>query len=329
MTEAKDKSKKLAVIGVVAGALAAGLKGRRHHQDVHVAHSAPMKLSFDDWKVALLAAKDAIGERHIPAFAAGVAYYSVLAFFPFLAALVAVAALVISPEQLETLTVTAQRYLPADISEVVATQLQNLVSRRSDNVVAATIAIAIAIFGASIAAKGLVVASNAVYGVKESRGWLAQQLWGVLWTLVGIGFVTVTLALLAVNGGVLEHFGLPPVLITFVLYVRWLVLLLFCMFGLAVFYKYGPNRPRVRWQCVAWGAVLATVAWLIATSAFFFYVRSFASYTQSYSLFTGIIVFMIWMNLSALIVLLGAEINHQLEQVGHKKRGGLFRKGRY
>lgn len=302
----------------------ASLKGRQHLEPVHVEHGTPVKLSWSDWKLALLATKDAIGERNLFAYAAGIAYYSVLAFFPFLAALVAVAALVISPEQLQALIEAANRYLPADVASIIASQLQGLVSRRSDNLLAAIIAIAIAIFGASVAAKGLVVASNVVYGVKESRGWLAQQLWGVGWTIVGIGFVGTTLALLALNGRVLNHFGLPSLLVSVALYGRWVALVLFCMFGLAVFYKYGPNRPSVRWHCVVWGAVIATIAWLIATAGFFIYVQNFGNYTQAYSLFAGIIMLMVWMNLSAIIVLLGAEINHQLEKVGHKKRGGLF-----
>lgn len=317
-------SRRAITLGLMTAMLVTSLKGREHLKPVHVQHGTPMRLSSDDWKTALLATKDAIGERHLPAFAAGIAYYSVLAFFPFLAALVAVAALVISPDQLETLVGAAERYLPADVASLVATQLERFVSRRSDNILAAIIAIAVAIFGASIAAKGLVVAGNVVYGVKESRGWLLQQIWGVGWTVFGIGFVAVTLALLALNAGVLEHFGLPSLLISVLLYGRWLMLLLFCMAGLAIFYKYGPNRPNVRWHCVIWGAVLATIAWLLTTVGFFVYVQNFANYTQSYSLFAGIIMLMVWMNLSALIVLLGAEVNHQLEKVGHKKRGGLF-----
>lgn len=320
-----SKSQKLAIIGILAGTLAAGLKRRQHLDVVHPsAHGNPVRLSGKDWKTALIGTKNALGDKHLPTLAAGVAYYSILALFPFLAAAVAIAALVISPEQLDALIRTTQEYLPADISSVIASQLQSLVSRRSDNIVAATIAIAIALFGASGASKNLVIASNVAYEVKESRGWLAQQAWGIIWTVAGIGFAVMTVALLAVNDALLEHFGLPPLVINTLLYGRWLILLAFSMFGLAVFYRYGPNRPRVRWQWVSWGAVLATTVWLITTSLFFVYVQNFANYTQSYSLFAGIVVLMIWMNLSALIVLLGAVVNHQLEIVGHKRWGGFL-----
>ena len=317
-------SRKAITASLLSAAFMAGLKRREHFEPLHVQHNTPMKLSRNDWKVALFGTKDALGDKNLPSFAAGIAYYSVLAFFPFLAALVAVSALVISSEQLAALIGAAELYLPADVSSLVASQLERLVSRRSDNVLAAIIAIAVAIFGASVAAKGLVVASNVVYGVKESRGWLAQQIWGVVWTVFGIAFIAITLAFLTLKGDLLEHFNLPPALITALLFGRWLVLLASCILGLSIFYKYGPNRPNVRWHCVIWGAVLATTAWLLATIGFFVYVQNFANYTQSYSLFAGIIMLMVWMNLSALIVLLGAEINHQLEKVGHKKQGGLF-----
>ncbi len=98
---------------------------------------------------------------------------------------------------------------------------------------------------------------------------------------MGIVFGFLFAALLAVNYTLLEYFGVSSLLIPWVLYGRWVLMLLFTVLGLSIFYKYGPNRPHVRWQWVSWGAVIATVVWLIATSLFFVYVQNFASYTQS------------------------------------------------
>lgn len=158
-----------------------------------------------------------------------------------------------------------------------------------------------------------------MYGVKETRGWLTQQVWGVVWTAAGIVLGIIVLSLLALNGTILNHFGVPDVLQAVLLWSRWLVAVILTALGLAVFYRNGPNRPKPEWRWVLWGAGLATGSWLIATSAFFTYVQNFANYTQSYSLFAGIIVLMIWLNLSALILLLGAEVNSQLETIGRNK----------
>lgn len=325
----KNEGKKFAIMGLIAGFFAAGLKARELGGDGHIAHDGPTKLTKSEWKRVLLETKDALGSKNLSSLAAGVAYYSTLAFFPFLAAAVAIAALLITPRQLGDLVHAAEMYLPEDISRVIASQLKILVSRRADNLLAAGIAIAVALFGASGASKNLVIASNVAYGVKETRGWLAQQLWGIAWTAVGIVFGFLVMALLAVNHALLAHLGVPPFFIALLLYGRWLVMVALAVFGLAVFYRYGPDRARVRWQWVSWGAGIATVLWLAVTALFFVYVQHFANYTQSYSLFAGIIILMIWLNFSALIVLLGAEINHRLEIVGREapvRKGRIFRR---
>lgn len=323
----KDSSKKLAIVGLVAGLFAAGLKTRQQ-VEASTIHGGPTKLSWREWKHALNEAKNALASKNLPTLAAGVAYYSTLAFFPFFAAAVALSALLITPHQFKELLTAVEVYLPEDVSDIIASQLHILVSHRSDNVLAATIAIIVALVSASGASKSLVIASNVAYGVKESRGWLAQQLWGIVWTLAGIAFGFIFVALLAINHTILSHFGIPDTAARALLYGRWIVIVLFTIIGLAMFYRYGPDRSKVRWQWVSWGAMIATIVWLAGTILFFVYVQKFANYAQSYSLFAGIIILMIWLNLSALIILLGAEINHRLEVAGrerHERLNGLFR----
>jgi membrane protein len=92
------------------------------------------------------------------------------------------------------------------------------------------------------------------------------------------------------------------------------VLILIVALFLAVFYRYGPNRETPYWQWVSWGSVLASVLWLGVTALFFVYARYFADFSDSYSVFAGIIVLMTWLNLTAFIVLLGAEVNNRLEK---------------
>lgn len=324
MTHLSTDGKKVAVASMLVGILATSLKRRHRPGSAQGAPHGPAELSRSEWKEVFIATKNALGGKNLSTLAAGIAYYSTLSLFPMLAAAVAVAALLITPDQLNGLIDAAQRYLPEDISGVVASQLQNLVGRRTGNILAAIIAIAVALFGASGASKNLVIASNIVFDVRESRGWLAQQIWGIIWTVAGIAFGFFVVAFLAVNASFLGHFGVSGALAQGLLYGRWVALLVFTIFGLSIFYKYGPNRPHVHLRWVVWGAAIATIVWLVATLAFFVYVQNFANYTKSYSLFAGIIALMIWMNLSALIVLLGAEINHQLEVISHRKRGGFL-----
>jgi membrane protein len=316
------EGKMLAIAASISGILAAAFKVRKSlggKNDQSGIPRGPGKLSISDWKRALSETKNALGSKNLSVLSAGVAFYSTLAFFPLLAAAVAIAALVITTDQLQSLASATESYLPGDVSGVVTEQLERLVSRRADNLFAAIVAIGLALFGASGASKTLVTASNVAYGVKETRSWLAQQAWGIVWTLGGIGFGFIVVGLLAVNQDALEYFGFSAQIASLLLYGRWPMIMLLLIFGLAVFYRYGPNRSNARWQWVSWGAVIATVVWLIATALFFAYVRSFGAYNQSYSLFAGIVILMVWLNLSALIVLLGAEVNHRLEAVGREK----------
>jgi membrane protein len=314
--------KTLALIGLLGGILAASLKSRKSFTEgagEEPVIRPPVKLTFGDIMQALLETKNALGDKNLTVLSAGVAYYATLAFFPLLAASVAIGALLITTEQLQALASVAETYLPGDVSGIVTEQLERLVSRRADNVLAAVIAIAIALFSASGASKTLVTASNVAYGVEESRGWLAQQAWGIVWTVGSIAFGFTVISLLAFDQGVLQYLGVPGSVSSVLIYVRWPAIVLMLIFGLAIFYRFGPNRTGARWQWVSWGAIIATVVWLVATVLFFAYVRNVGNFDQSYSLFAGIVILMIWLNLSALIVLLGAEMNHRLEKIGRDK----------
>lgn len=305
----------LAIVGAVVGFVAAGLKpARQDATETSDPLTNPVQFSLKDWKLAFKAIKKAFGTKNLPMLAAGVAYFSTLAFFPMLAAAVAISALLITQEQLQQIITAVETYLPDDIARLVATQLQALVGQRAGNVLAATIAIAVSLYGASAATKNLVVAANIAYGVQESRSWLMQQIRGLGWTIGGIVFGFVVALLLVLNKTILQNIGVFSPLSETLLYGRWVVIVLLITLGLAVFYRYGPNRYKPQWQWISWGALTATVLWLAGTSIFFVYVQNFGNYDRSYSLFAGIIVLMIWLNLSAFTVLLGAAVNHALEK---------------
>jgi membrane protein len=106
---------------------------------------------------------------------------------------------------------------------------------------------------------------------------------------------------------------MPAWLAWTVLIARWFIIAALMTVGLAAFFRYAPNRSNPHWQWVTWGSLIATVVWLLATTIFFVYARYFANYTESYSVFAGILVLMIWLNLTSFALLLGATINYKLE----------------
>lgn len=308
-------SKSWWLLGVLAGVGAATYAVRRVIRPGRVElASTPADLSWPSWRKALLQTKDAIGDRRLGPLAASIAYGGTLAFFPLVVACVAIASILISPEQINDVVAALTTYLPSDIAGLLTAQLSNALDNNSANVLIAVAAVALALFGVSGAMNALVGALNVAYQREETRGLIKVRLISLgLTCLLVLGFLLV-LPLLVLGGDILRWLGVPELLVTVFSVLRWVVLAVIMMLGLAVVYRYAPDRPNAKWQWVSWGAIMATLLWLVVTAVFFIYAQNFANFSQSYSLFAGIIVLMIWLNFTGLIVLIGAAVNNQLEK---------------
>lgn len=286
---------------------------RTRTTDIEMAQT-PIDLSWSSWKRALLKTKDAFGNKNLSMLASGIAYGGTLAFFPLVVAAVAIASAAMSPDQIKEVVQTISQYLPKDIAGLLTAQLTNAMDNTSANVLVAVSAIAIALFGVSGAMNSLVNALNVIYVRDETRGLVKTRLVSLGLTSMMVVGIIVILPLIALGGGLLESWGVPQPLIVLFSILRWPLLALVMMLGLSIVYRYAPDRPNARWQWVSWGALMATLSWLVVTVLFFVYVQYFANFSQSYSLFAGIIVLMMWLNYTGLVVLVGAEVNHQLER---------------
>lgn len=276
--------------------------------------STPTDLSWKSWKKALLKTKDAIGNKNLSMLASGIAYGGTLAFFPLVVACVAIASILISESQINEVVAAISSFLPSDMAGLLSAQLTNAVNNESANILIAVAAIALALFGVSGAMSSLVNSLNVTYKVEETRSIIKVRLISLGLTCLMIVGLLIVLPLIALGGDLLRSIGAPEPFIWVFSILRWLLLAVVMVVGLAIVYRYAPDRPRARWQWVSWGAVMATLLWLVVTALFFVYVQNFANFSESYSLFAGIIVLMMWLNFSGLIVLVGAEVNHQLEK---------------
>lgn len=278
------------------------------------AANSPLKFRWVDWKRALLATKDAISAKRIGILAAGIAYFATLAFFPLMAATVGIASFIINDDQLHDILTGIEGFLPADIASLISTQLATALQDRASSLFIIIFGILLSLFSISGAITNLLSAANVSYEVKETRTFIRLRLASL--AIMASGAVTgiLIIGLLLLNEPLLAAIGIPDPVITTVSIIRWPIIALIVTVSLAFFYRYGPNRNNPKWQWVTWGSVIAAVVWLIGTAAFFVYARYFANFSESYSVFAGIIVLMTWLNLSAFIVLLGAEINYRLEQ---------------
>jgi len=175
------------------------------------------------------------------------------------------------------------------------------------------VAILLSVWGATRGTRSLIVALNIAYGEEDTRGLIQQNLMAFGMTLFLI--LVVVTAIIAVVGApiVLGFFGpdrLVPVLIH---WLRWPLLAFVAMLALAVLYRYGPARRKAQWRWLPVGSVLALGLWLVASSLFSLYVSRFADYNATYGAVGGVIILLMWLYLSALAILLGAELNAELE----------------
>jgi membrane protein len=275
---------------------------------------SPPQLSKGDWKQALKETRGALKNKNLPMLAAGVAFFTTLSFFPMLAAGVAIAALVIDQGQIAQIIASLDTYLPKDLASLVSTQLQTLSGKDAGNALVAAFAILLSLYSASTATQNLINATNRGYDVDESRGFIKVKLLSIALTLGGLLFTFLLLPLLLATTDFLTGIGIPHVLAAAIIWLRWPLVLILITIALAAFYRYGPDRKDPKWQWVSWGAGAATLIWLIGTALFFLYAQNFGSFSESYGVFAGIIILMTWLNLTAFIFLLGAEVNHRLEK---------------
>ncbi len=295
-----------AALGVV------GLMSYTHHKELA---SSPRDLSWKSWKRSLIETWRAIGDKNIGMLSAGIAYFGVLAFFPLMAAIIALAGIAVRPEEVQKTALEISQFVPADIHKLLVTQLENATGNIASNQLVVAVGITLSILGVAGAIGNTMNALNIMYEIKEKRSFIQQRITSIVLTLGLIMVMIAIIPLLFAGSDVLRWLNVPSAFIDIFSIVRWVLLAGIMMVSLAVLYHFGPSRqPRTAWQWVSWGAIMATLLWVIGSALFFVYLQYFANFSDSYSLFAGLIALMIWLNLSSFIVLLGAEINHRLEQ---------------
>lgn len=251
----------------------------------------------------------------VPLLAAGVAFYSFLSLFPAMIAAVTVYGLVADPQTVARQTKAISEALPSNAASIITDQMEAIAAQPQQSLgLGLIIALALALWSASGGVGNIVTAINVAYDEEETRGFVKRKLLALGFTFGAIIFVTVAVTLIAVAPAVLDAFVPDGPLHVLINVARWVGLVIAVAVALAVLYRYAPDRdsPRLSWVSV--GAAVATVIWIAASVGFSLYVDNFGSYSKTYGALAGVAVLMLWLWLTAFIVLLGAEINAEAEQ---------------
>jgi membrane protein len=246
--------------------------------------------------------------------AAALTYYALMSLFP--ALLVGAAALGFFGQQ--ALVDNAASYLkdagaPPEVVDAVTSALASALKQRGTAFGALLLGLGTALYGASGAFGAVGSALNQVWRVKEGRGFVKHKAQNLMWTTLLIVLSLVTTVLLFLGGGlaadVLGVFGLGDTVVTVWSWARWPAALLAAMLMYAIVFYAAPNVEIRHWRYITPGAVFGVGATLLASAGFFFYVSNFSSYSATYGAFAGVVILLIWLNLSSTVLLLGAELN--------------------
>lgn len=275
---------------------------------------SPGEIPRAGWKDILLRTRREAERDSISLVAAGVGFYSLLAIFPALAALISIYGLVADPAAIERQVQAVIHIIPAEAAGVLQQQLQSLASQpRGGLSLGVAAGILLALWSASAGVKALIQGLNIAYGEAEQRGFIKLNAIALLLTLGGVLFMIFALGLIAVLPAAIRLFGLDGLPAAIASLASWPLLLAMIVVGLAVVYRFGPSRNEPRWRWVSWGAGVAAALWLAGSVLFSVYVANFGNYGKTYGSVGAIVILMMWFYLTAYSVLLGAELNAEIE----------------
>jgi len=256
-------------------------------------------------------------EDNLTDWAAALTYYGVLAIFPALLALISILGL-LGESTTQTLIDNISQVAPGSAKDIATDAIENLQSNQGAAGIAFVVGLALALWSASGYVAAFMRASNSIYDVDEGRPIYKTLPVRLGTTLVLLILMVVTIVGIAVTGPVAEQvgklFGLEDTAVDVWNIAKWPVLLLIVSFMFAFLYWAAPNAKQPGFKWVSPGGILGVVIWVIASVAFAFYVANFASYNKTYGSLGGVIVFLVWLWISNIAILLGAEFNAELER---------------
>jgi membrane protein len=258
-------------------------------------------------------------EDNLTDSAAALTYYAILSIFPALLALVAIVGLVGDPHTVtKEMTTLVSSIGPASAAQTFQGPIQGLTKSSGTAGILLIAGIVAALWSASGYVGAFMRASNVIYEVEEGRSIIKLRPLQMLVTLVLVLLLAVVLVALVLTGPLASKVGsavgIGSSVVTVWNIAKWPVLLIVVMFMIALLYYSSPNAKLRSLKSIFPGAVLAVVVWLVASAAFAFYVANFGSYNKTYGTLGGVICFLVWMWITNVAILLGAEINAERER---------------
>ncbi len=278
--------------------------------------TSPWAIPASGWKQIARRTWTEVSTDNVGLISAGVAFYGFLAMVPMLGAIVLSYGLVASPETVVANINAIASVMPAEAAKLIGEQLLNVVTTSGGKKgLGLLVALAISLYGAMNAASAIVMALNVAYEEKEKRGFFALYLLSFLITLAGICAIfgaMLSIAVLGFLGSLLP--SLPEPVVALGKVGSYVLMALGGAAAAASLFRYGPARAHARWTWLTPGSLLTALLWLVITLGFGIYVANFGNYDATYGSLGAVVVLLTWLYLSAYVLLLGAELNSEIER---------------
>jgi len=276
--------------------------------------TTPWQIPFRGWKDILWRTWQQLNEDRLLAVAAGVVFYGLLALFPAITAFVSFYGLFARGATISQHLSTLADVVPRAAFGIIEDQIGRIVSKGDVKLSFGFVfGLGLALWSANAGMKAIMDALNVVYDEKEKRSFLWLNMVSLGFTLGAIAALLTAVAAVVVFPLVLARFGLGTWSETLLAILRWPALLVLVLLGLSLLYRFGVSRREPKWRWVSVGSLFAAAAWLIGSVLFSWYLGRFAPYDETYGSLGAAIGLMMWMWLSVIVILFGAELNSEIE----------------
>ena len=291
------------------------LELRRAHERGRGRHAThPLQIPWRGWYDILWRTYREMNSDRLLSIAGGVSFFVLLAIFPAVTALVSAYGLFFNTSTITDNLSLLNDVVPDNVLSIVHEQASRIASNSGRALsIGFVVGVVASLWSAMSGVKAIIDALNVIYEQKEGRNVLKLNVVALVFTLAGFAAFLLAIAAIVVLPLILSPIGLGSMTETLTRIARWPVLLVVLLIGLAVLYRYGPDRRAARWQWVSVGSVFAAVTWIAASFLFSWYLTSFANYNATYGSLGAVVGLMIWLWISTILVLLGAELNAEIE----------------
>lgn len=275
---------------------------------------SPLQIPWAGWKDILWRAYRKMSSNRLLSIAGGVAFFELFAIFPGITALVSAYGIFLNPLSISDNLSLMSDFVPPNVLDILHEQAMRIASQNNGTLrIGVIVGTIVALWSAMGGIKAMIDALNVIYEERERRSFVKLNLLSLMFTIGGFAAFLVALGAVVALPLALSAVGLGGQTAIVMQQVRWPALLIALLLGLAILYRYGPDRRRARWQWVTVGSVCASIVWIGVSYLFSWYLAKFNSYNVTYGSLGAVVAMMMWLWISSVVVLLGAQLNAEIE----------------